>query len=122
MSKRKIRKVIGNVGIYDLDGMGLDDVIKTFSNYREANSNVTVEVEIERDYYGGSDTCGFDIVSERDETDAEYNKRIKTLAEQKQKRKNAAEKEQLRKEESEKKEFLRLKKKYEKELADGNKK
>lgn len=113
--KRRVSNELGEINIYDFEG-SLDHAIALLENLRpdEEDGYTNVRVVVDADFYSEED--GYAILTvkaDRDETDAEVNKRLelhsKMELDKYMKTQKAIE--------DEKAKYLELKNKYEKELG-----
>lgn len=110
MNKRKMKKERYNVSVYDIEG-SLKEVREYLDRMiAEYGESAMLEHEMEWDY--DEDRSTFYLHYEREETDAEMDKRIKAAAKSRESRKAKKIKDDAAKEERERKELARLQKKY----------
>lgn len=114
--KRRVSDELGEINIYDFDGTDLNEAIALLENLRpdEEDGYTNVRVVVDTNFYDDDD--GYAILTvkaDRDETDAEVNKRLelhsKMELDKYMKTQKAIE--------DEKAKYLELKNKYEKELG-----
>ena len=111
MNKRKMMKERYNVSVYDMEGT-LSEMRDYFDGLIEQyGKDAHIYHEMEWDYDGDRST--FYVHYEREETDAEMEKRLKAAAKQRERRKAQKIKDDAAKEAKERKELARLQKKYE---------
>lgn len=102
MERLKIKEQVDAWSIYEFDMMTLDEMVSKVEKFRE-DLGGDVVVEIQEDY---DDNLEYRLYRWRDETDAEYQKRVDRYN-----RSKATEKK--KREERERKEYERLRKKFE---------
>ena len=120
MTKRKIIKEREQISLYDFDG-SLEDVRKMLDNLIE-KYGASAKLDHDYDYepYSGCGGWGcsgdrtyfFEVHYEREETDAEMEKRLATARKRRESRKATMAKKAAAKEEAERKELARLLEKY----------
>jgi hypothetical protein len=110
MAKRKMKRERMVYSLYDFDGT-LKDVRKFIDGLiEEYGEGATLSPDTEWDYDG--DRSIFELYYEREETDAEMNKRLEAARKQRERRKVQKAKEAVEREARERKELARLKEKY----------
>ena len=110
MNKRKMKKEERVLSLWDFDGKLCDVRDFVDSLIEDYGKDATLDNCTEWDYDG--DHSIFRLHYEREETDAEMNKRLKAAVKAKERRKVQKAKESVAKEERERKELARLQKKY----------
>lgn len=111
--KKKIR--VSAFSIYDLVDKTVEEaleIINTYVTSEETNRKISIsEVKIEDDLAGSYDTDLL-VVVYRDETDEEFEKRLKKNEEARKKRAETERKKKKEKEDADRKTYERLKKKF----------
>ena len=111
MNKRKMKDERVTVSLYDLDG-SLKDA-REHIDYLIEKYGKDARLDNDSEYdYDGSCTSVFYLHYQRDETDAEMDKRLKAAVKAKEYRKIQKAKDAVAKEAKELKELARLRKKY----------
>ena len=112
MDKRKMKREQIEISLWDLDGSlehardYIDVLIGEYGKDACLDQDTVYE-------YGGSEYTVFQLRYEREETDAEMDKRLKAAAKARIRRKAQREKDVVKQEANERKELARLQKKYE---------
>jgi len=111
MDKRKMKKEQITISLWDLDGTleTARDYIDGLIDEYGKDSRLDNDTEYE---YGGGEYSVFRLHYEREETDAEMDKRLKAAAKARIRRKAQREKDAVKQEAQERKDLARLRKKY----------
>ena len=111
MDKRKMKEEQITISLWDLDGSlehardYIDGLIDEYGKDAKLDQDTVYE-------YGGDEYSVFQLRYEREETDAEMDKRLKAAVKAKERRKVQKAKDAVTKEAKERKELARLQKKF----------